>query len=404
MLIDRIKKDFPIFASQSTGQPLVYLDSAATAQKPKCVIEAEREFYETSNANIHRGVYALSQKATELYDGTREVVRKFLNAKRAEEIIFVRGTTEGINLIASSYGRSKLQKGDEILISTMEHHSNIVPWQMLAEAIGASLKVIAITDNGELDLDSFKSLLSSKTKIVSLCHVSNTLGTINPVKEIIELSHQVGAVVILDGAQAVPHLKVDVSELDCDFYVFSAHKLYGPTGVGVLYGKYELLNQMPPYQGGGDMISNVTFEKTTYQEPPHRFEAGTPNIAGVVALSAAIEYLSSLDFEQMRQDEQALLSYAVEELSKLPGIRFIGTAKDKVGVISFVLDCAHPHDIGTILDSENIAIRTGHHCTQPLMDRFKVPATARASFGVYNSTEDIDRLVQGLNKVIKVFG
>jgi len=399
----KVREDFPILSQESHGKPLVYLDSGATTQKPRDVIEVVSDYYSRDNANVHRGLYELSQRATASYEAARQNVRNFINAKRNHEIIFTRSATEAINLVATSFGEANIQAGDEIIISEMEHHSNIVPWQLLCERTGAILKVIAIDDDGVLDLAHYRQLLNSHTKLVSVIHVSNVLGTINPVKEIIEIAHKRDIPVMLDGAQAVPHMSVDVQDLDCDFYVFSSHKLYGPTGTGVLYGKTDLLDAMPPYQGGGDMISRVTFEKTEYNVLPHKFEAGTPNMAGVIGLGAAIDYLNRIGMDNIFNHEEELLSYAMDALKAIPGIRFIGTALEKVAVISFVMDCAHPHDIGTILDTEGIAIRAGHHCAMPLMERFGVPATARISFGLYNQKEDVDRLVEGLHKVKKLF-
>jgi cysteine desulfurase/selenocysteine lyase len=360
-------------------------------------------YYEHENANIHRGVHYLSEIATEEYETARKVVQQFLHAVHASEIIFVRSTTEAINLVAQTYGRTHVATGDEVLITAMEHHSNIVPWQLLCDEKGAKLRIAPINDNGELLLDEFEKLLGPRTKMVSLGHLSNALGTINPLSQIVGLAHAQGIPVLVDGAQAAPRLPVDVRELDCDFYAFSGHKSYGPTGIGILYGKLALLEKMPPYQGGGDMISSVTFEKTTYNKVPHKFEAGTPDMSGAVGLRAALEYLNSLGMENIEKHEHELLSYATEKVSAIPGIRLIGTAREKAGVLSFVMDGVHPHDIGTILDQDGIAIRTGHHCAQPLMDRFGVDATARASFGVYNTKEEIDALVRGIQKVQEVF-
>lgn len=399
----RIRKDFPILLQKVHGKPLVYLDNAATSQKPQFVINAINEYYRSENSNIHRGVHFLSEKATQDYENVRAKVQRFINASSTKEVIFTRGTTEGINLVTSSYGRKFIKAGDEVIISAMEHHSNIVPWQILCEEKGATLRIIPINDDGEIILDEYQKLLSSKTKIVSLAHVSNALGTINPIKQMIALAHRNGAVVLIDGAQAIPHLKVDVRELDCDFYAFSAHKVYGPTGVGILYGKFDLLDAMPPYQGGGDMIKSVTFEKTVYNDLPHKFEAGTPNIADGIGFGAAIDYINRLDWQAVSEYEHELLEYAMEMISGIDGVKMIGTAKEKAGVISFVLDGVHPHDIGTILDQEGIAIRTGHHCAQPVMQRFNVPATARASLGMYNTREEIDKLAAGIQKVIEVF-
>jgi cysteine desulfurase/selenocysteine lyase len=402
--VRRVREDFPILRREVNGKPLVYLDNAATAQKPQIVIDTLDRFYREENSNVHRGVHYLSQRATDEYEMARVKVQRFLNAAEPREIIFVRGTTEGINLVASSFGRSQVRAGDEVLISAMEHHSNIVPWQILCEEKGAILRVIPINDAGELLLDEFEKLLSPKTRLLALVHLSNALGTLNPVRKIIEKAHRQNVPVLLDGAQAAPHLKVDVRELDCDFYAFSGHKLYGPTGIGVLYGKAGLLEAMPPYQGGGEMISSVTFEKTTYNTIPNKFEAGTPHVAGAVGLAAAIDYLNGLDRQAVEAYEHELLSYATEAIREIPGLRIIGTAREKAGVVSFVLDGVHPHDIGTIVDQEGIAIRTGHHCAQPVMDRFGVTATARASLAFYNTKEEIDALASSLHKVKEVFG
>jgi cysteine desulfurase/selenocysteine lyase len=382
----------------------VYLDNAATSQKPRIVLEAIQHYYTSENSNVHRGVHYLSDLATRRYEEARSKVRRFINAADEQEIIFVRGTTEAINLVASTYGRKNVRPGDEILISVMEHHSNIVPWQMLCQEKQAVLRVAPINDAGELLLDEYERLLTPKTRLVAIAHVSNALGTINPVRQIIDLAHRQGVPVLLDGAQAAPHSPVNVSELDCDFYAFSGHKTYGPTGVGVLYGKARLLEEMPPYQGGGDMISSVSFEKTTYNKLPYKFEAGTPDIAGVVGLGAAIEYLSSLGMEAVSAYEQELLEYATKAISSVPGVRLVGTARRKAAVVSFLLGEVHPHDVGTILDQEGIAVRAGHHCAQPVMDRFGIPATIRASLALYNTREEIDLLVNGLKKVSEVFG
>jgi cysteine desulfurase / selenocysteine lyase len=398
-----VRDDFPILSERVNGKPLVYLDNAATTQKPRAVIDAITRYYESDNANIHRGVHQLSQRATRDYEAARQLACDFLRAASSNEIVFVRGATEGINLVAQTYGRAHVREGDEILITAMEHHSNIVPWQILRQEKGAKLRVAPINDKGELLFEEFSRLLNPRTKIVAVAHVSNALGTINPVREIIELAHRQNAIVVVDGAQAAPHLPVDVQALDCDFYAFSGHKVYGPTGIGVLYGKTALLEAMPPYQGGGDMISSVTFERTTYNKIPHKFEAGTPDIAGVIGLGAAIKYVSQLGLERIALHEQELLAYATTAVSAIPAIRLIGTAKEKAGVLSFVMDGIHPHDIGTILDQEGIAVRTGHHCAQPVMERFGIPATARASFGLYNTREEIDALVQGIHKVREVF-
>jgi cysteine desulfurase/selenocysteine lyase len=401
--VQRIREDFPALAQTVHGKPLVYLDNAATSQKPQAVIDAVSRFYSADCSNIHRGVHLLSQRATEAYEGARARVQHFINARDVREVIFVRGTTEGINLVASAYGRKQVGPGDEIVISAMEHHSNIVPWQLLCEEKGARLRVIPINDDGELLLDEYETLLGPKTKLVSVVYVSNALGTINPIERIIELAHRWNVPVLVDGAQAAPHLTVDVQALDCDFYTFSGHKAYGPTGVGVLYGKAALLEAMPPYQGGGDMIRSVTFEKTSYNSLPYKFEAGTPNIAGGIGLGAAIEYVEGVGLSTVARYEQELLAYATEALREIPGLRLIGTAVEKASVLSFVLDGVHPHDIGTILDREGIAIRTGHHCAQPVMKRFGIPATARASLAMYNTREEVEALVKGLHQVRKVF-
>ena len=401
--VQRVRRDFPILGQKIHGKPLVYLDNAATTQKPQQVLDAIVHYYSADNANVHRGVHQLSERATEAYERARAITQRFLNAARPEEIIFVRGTTDAINLVAQTYGRHHVVAGDEIIITAMEHHSNIVPWQILCEEKGARLRVVPINDRGELLLEEYEKLLGRKTRLVAVGHVSNALGTINPIRRIVELAHQRGVPVLVDGAQAAPRLKVDVQELDADFYAFSGHKIYGPTGIGVLYGKASLLNAMPPYQGGGDMISSVSFEKTLYNKLPHKFEAGTPNMAGAIGLGAALEYVSALGIENITAHEHDVLDYATKKVSALPGVRLIGTAREKTGVLSFVLESVHPHDIGTILDQEGIAIRTGHHCAQPVMLRFGVPATARASFGLYNTREEVDALVRGLNKVREVF-
>lgn len=397
------KADFPILAQTVHGKPLVFLDSAASSQKPQCVIDALVQYYQHDHANVHRGVYELSVRATAQFEKTRQRVKDFIHANDVKEIIFTRGTTEAINLVAQSYGGAYFKPGDEIIISAMEHHSNIVPWQLIAEKTGAMIKVIPITDEGELDLTAFKKLVSPKTKFVAITHASNVLGTINPVKEIIQIAHAQQIPVLLDGAQAAPHMAIDVQDLDCDFYAFSSHKMYGPTGVGILYGKKKLLDSMSPWQGGGEMITSVSFEKSTYHHTPYKFEAGTPDIANVIALSAAIDYLEKMGIDQIAAHEKNLLNYATEKLAAIPGLRLIGTAKQKVGVIAFVLDDIHPHDIGTILDHEGIAVRAGHHCAMPLMTRFNIPACVRASFGIYNSREDIDALVAGLHVVKRLF-
>jgi cysteine desulfurase/selenocysteine lyase len=399
----RYRKDFPILNQKVHGVPLVYLDNAATTQKPLSVIEAENKYYREYNANIHRGVHLLSQQATKAYEDARVKIQKFINAANSAEIIYTRGTTEGINLVAQTWGRKNVQAGDEILVSAMEHHSNIVPWQMLCEEKGAKLKVIPINDAGELLMDEFKKLVTSKTKLVAVTHVSNALGTINPIADIIQYAHSKGVLVLIDGAQSIPHIKVDVQALDCDFYAFSGHKIYAPTGIGVLYGKYKLLDAMPPYQGGGDMIASVTFEKTTYAKLPNKFEAGTPHIAGVIGLGAALDYVSAIGVEKIAAHEHELLVYGTQALSKIKEVRIIGTAAMKAGVISFTLGEIHPHDIGTILDKQGVAIRAGHHCAQPVMERFDIPATARASFGLYNVKEEIDILVTAIQKTLEVF-
>ena len=402
--VQRVRRDFPILARMVNGRPLVYLDSAASSQRPIQVIQAVDRYETQSHANVHRGVHALSQEATEAFEGARDRVRRFINARSTHEIIFVRGTTEGINLVAQSYGRSRLGKGDEILISALEHHGNIVPWQIVAEQTGATLKVAPINRRGELEFEKLEALLSERTKIVGIAHVSNALGTILPVKRVIDAAHAHGAVVIVDGAQAVPHAQVDVRSLDADFYAFSAHKLYGPTGMGVLYGRESLLDAMPPWQGGGDMIKAVTFERTTFNDLPWKFEAGTPNISGAVGLGAAIDYLEGLGIEAVAAHEHRLLEHATAELLRLPGVEIVGTAANKAAVLSFTMAGVHPHDIGTVLDSEGIAVRTGHHCAMPVMDFFQIPATARASFACYNTEEEVGKLVAALRKVREVFG
>jgi cysteine desulfurase / selenocysteine lyase len=401
--VESVRKDFPILRQQVRGKPLVYLDSAATAQKPRAVIDAIARYYLDDNANVHRGVHLLSERATEAYEGSREKVRRFINAAHAHEIVFVRGTTEAVNLVAQTYGRTQVSVGDEILVTVMEHHSNIVPWQMLCEEKGAALRVAPMDDHGQLLMGELEHLIGPRTRLVALGHVSNALGTINPVRRIVEMAHQRSVPVLLDGAQAAPHLEIDVQALGCDFYAFSGHKLFGPTGIGVLYGKSELLEQMRPWQGGGDMISSVTFEKTTYNKLPHKFEAGTPDIAGAIGLGAAIDYVSGLGLSAIAAHEHDLLSYATEALRTVPGLRLIGTAKEKASVLSFLLGDVHPHDVGTVLDREGIAIRTGHHCAQPLMRRLGIAATARASLALYNTREDVDALVAGLHKVREVF-
>jgi cysteine desulfurase/selenocysteine lyase len=401
--IKKIREDFPILKTVIRGKPLCYLDNAATTQKPQQVIDVLSDYYTSMNSNIHRGVHTLSERATAAFEEARVKVKNFINAKSEKEIIFTRGTTESINLVASSFGRSNLSEGDEILITGMEHHSNIVPWQLIAAEKNAVLKVVPITDTGELILDEFEKLISERTKIISVVYVSNSLGTINPVEKIIEIAHKHGVPVLLDAAQAVSHIPVDMQKLDCDFFAFSGHKLYGPTGIGVLYGKEKLLEQMPPFMGGGDMISKVTFTKTTYNELPFKFEAGTSNIADAIGLGAAIDYIKSIGLDSISKYEKHVLDYATDALSNVEGLRIIGTAPEKSSVISFVLKNVHPHDVGTFLDYEGIAVRTGHHCTQPLMDRFNIPATSRASFGMYNTVEEADILVKGIKKVIEAF-
>jgi cysteine desulfurase/selenocysteine lyase len=400
--VERVRGDFPILQQQSHGRPLVFLDSAASAQKPLQVIDAMSEFYRRDYANIHRGVYELSQRATEAFEGARDKVRDFLNAE-SREIVFVRGATEAINLVASTCGRERVGAGDEILITAMEHHSNIVPWQLLCEEKGAVLEVAPIDDRGELLMDEFEKRLSPRTRMVAVTHVSNALGTVNPVREIAELAHARGVPVLVDGAQAVSHTPVDVRDIDCDFYAISGHKLFGPSGVGALYGKAELLEDMPPYQGGGEMILSVTFEGSTFKEIPHKFEAGTPDIAGAVGLGAAIDYVNGVGYDGIAAHEDDLLAYGTALLEEIPGLRIIGTASEKASVLSFVLDGIHPHDVGTILDQEGIAVRTGHHCAQPVMERFGIPATTRASLALYNTRADLDALVHGIRGVQEIF-
>jgi cysteine desulfurase / selenocysteine lyase len=401
--VEKIRKDFPILHQNIHGKPLVYLDNAASTQKSLKVINALTEYYSTINANIHRGIHTLSEKATAQYELTRECVRAFINASSTEEIIFTRGTTEGINLVASTYGRKNIGENDVIIISAMEHHSNIVPWQMLAEEKGAVIKVIPIDSNGDIILEEYEKLLKGGVKIVAINHASNTLGTINPIKRVIELARKAGAVTLIDGAQATAHLDIDVQDLNADFYAFSSHKLYGPTGTGVLYGKRSLLDAMPPYQGGGEMIKEVSYEKCSYNDLPYKFEAGTPNIADTIALRAGIEYINALGKTNIRKHENKLLAYATEKLSAIEGLKIIGTSKEKLSIISFVIDGIHHQDTGIILDQEGIAIRTGHHCTQPLMGAFKISGTSRASFALYNTMEEVDRLEVGIKKVIKMF-
>ena len=400
--IEEVRRDFPVLDRQVKGNPLVYLDSGASSQKPQCVIDCLSQYYSREHANIHRGVHHLSQEATQAYEDAREKVRQFINAEHDYQCLFTRGTTESINLVASSYGRKFLEPGDEVVISTMEHHSNIVPWQMVCEERGASVKVVPINQAGELDMEAYAALLGPKTKMVALVHVSNSLGTINPVEEIIDLAHRQDIPVLLDGAQAVPHMPIDVQDLDVDFYAFSAHKVFGPTGVGILYGRESLLNAMPPYQGGGDMIERVTFEKTTYNTLPHKFEAGTPNIADGIAFGAAIDYLGQFDPAEIQAHEQDILQYATEKLLAIDGLVIVGTAAHKASVISFNLEGAHPFDVGTILDQLGIAVRTGHHCCQPLMDFYGIPGTVRASFAMYNNRQDVDALVSGVERAARM--
>jgi cysteine desulfurase/selenocysteine lyase len=401
--VERLRVDFPILKRKVHEKPLVYLDNAATSQKPREVIETLRKYYSMENSNVHRGVHALSEQATAAFESARTIVQRFLNAREDREIVFVRGTTEGINLVAGSYGRASVKEGDEVIISWMEHHSNIVPWQMLCQEKGAVLRVAPINDRGELEMEAYEKLLGPRTKLVAITHVSNALGTINPIKEVVRMAHQQGVPVLVDGAQAVAHSPVDVQDLDCDFYVFSGHKVFGPTGIGVLYGKAKHLEAMPPYHGGGEMIKSVTFEKTIYKDPPHKFEAGTPDIAGAIGLGAALSYVQRVGLERIAHYEKGLLGYATEALSSVEGLRLIGTAREKTGVLSFVMGDIHPHDIGTVLDHEGIAIRAGHHCAQPVMQRFGIAATARASLAFYNTKEEIDALVRALDKVIEVF-
>ena len=400
--VEKIRRDFPILSREVNGKPLVYFDNAATSQKPQCVIDALVRYYSEYNSNVHRGVHFLSEKATEEYENSRKKIQKFINAEESSEIIFVRGTTEGINLVAYSYVNTFLKEGDEIIISQMEHHSNIVPWQILRDNKGIVLKIIPVNDRGELRMDEFEKLITEKTKFVSVVHISNSLGTINPVKEIIEISHRHNIPVLIDGAQSVPHTKIDVQDLNCDFFAFSGHKMYGPTGIGVLYAKKKYLEIMPPYQGGGDMIKTVTFEKTIYNDLPHKFEAGTPNIADTIGLGAAIDYINETGYENISYHENELLKYGTEKLTEFPEIRIIGTAKHKASVISFLIGDIHPYDAGVILDKLGIAVRTGVHCTQPIIDYYKLPGTVRASFCFYNTKQEIDILVEGVKKVIKM--
>lgn len=402
--VERVRRDFPILGQKVHGKPLVYLDSAATAQKPQAVLDALSRYYAQDNANVHRGVHTLSERATKAYEEARGKVRRLLGAERDAEVIFVRGTTEAINLVAQTFGRQRVRAGDEVLITAMEHHSNIVPWQMLCEQQGATLRVAPIDDRGALQLDALEGLLGPKTRLLALPHISNALGTLNPVKELVARAHAKGVPVLVDGAQAAPHLAVDVRALGCDFYTLSGHKLFGPTGIGALYAKLEHLEAMPPYQGGGDMIASVTFQKTTYAKPPAKFEAGTPDIAGAIGLGAAIDYVTALGLEAIQRYEHGLLEYGTKALSQVPGLRLVGTAPQKAGILSFMLGDIHPHDVGTILDREGIAVRTGHHCAQPVMERFGIPATVRASLAFYNTREEIDALVRGLGKVQELFG
>jgi cysteine desulfurase/selenocysteine lyase len=398
--VETLRKQFPVLHQQVNGRELVYFDNAATSQKPLTVINALIDYYQGYNANIHRGIHTLAEKATRAYEDTREVAKNFINARSVQEIVFTRGVTEGINLVASSFGRTFINEGDEIVISGLEHHSNIVPWQFVRDERKATLKVIPVTNDGQIDLDAYKKLLSKKTKIVSINHASNSLGTINPIKEIIRLAHEAGALVLIDGAQAGAHLAIDVQELDCDFYAVSSHKMYGPTGTGFLYGKKEILEKMPPYHGGGEMIKEVTFEKTTYNDLPYKFEAGTPNIGDVVAFKSAMEFILSLGRDAIGAHEHELLAYATSRIASLKGVKLVGTAPEKVSVLSFTVDGIHPFDIGQMLDARGIAVRTGHHCTQPLMDHFGIEGTVRASFAVYNTKKEIDQLVEGLERII----
>lgn len=401
--IERIRYDFPTLQQLSRGKPLTYLDSAASSHKPRAVIDAVAGFYRHDNANVHRGVHELSQRATEAFEGSRRSVQRFIGARSHREVVFTRGTTEAINLVANAWGRANLREGDEIVLTWLEHHSNIVPWQLIAEATGAVIRVVPIDDRGDLDIEAYGELLGPRTRIVAVGHVSNALGTVNPVRQMIRMAHDVGALVLIDGAQAVPHLRLDVADLGADFYAFSGHKLYGPTGIGILYGRLELLEAMPPWQGGGDMIRTVSFEGTRYAPPPSKFEAGTPHIAGAIGLGAAVRYLRGLDLAQAERHEAHILAYGTRLLEAIPGVRIVGKARHKVAVLSFVVEGIHPHDLGTALDVEGIAVRTGHHCAQPAMQRLGVFATTRASLGLYNSCEDLDRLAEGLRKAIEVF-
>ena len=402
--IAEIRSQFPILDVEVNGKPLIYLDTAATSQKPQVVIDALVDYYQRSNANVHRGVHTLSQLATDIYEDTRSKAQAFINARDARELIYVRGTTEAINLVASTYGRANVGDGDDVIITAMEHHSNIVPWQILCDERGANLKVIPMNDDGDLLIDEYEKLLGPRTKIVSVVHQANSLGTVNPVKQIVEMAHAHGAVTLVDGAQSAPHLPVDVQDLDCDFYAFSGHKLYGPTGIGLLYGKYDLLNEMPPYQAGGEMIASVTFEKTIYADLPAKFEAGTPHIAGAAGLGVAIDWVREVGIERIAAHEQTLVEYTTKRLNEIDGLTIIGNPKHRAGLVTFVIDGVHPHDVGTVLDSQGIAIRAGHHCAQPVMAHFGVPATVRASFGVYNTTDEIDKLYDGVQQVFEVFG
>ena len=400
---EKIRADFPLLQQSVNGHPLVYLDNGATSQKPQAVIDALVRYYTTENANVHRGVHTLSQQATDDYEAARAKIRQLLNAAHDHEIIFTRGTTESINLVAQSYGRQYIGPGDEIIISNMEHHSNIVPWQMLCQEKNATLRIVPINDTGELLMDEYERMLSPRTKLVAITHVSNALGTIQPAAQIVALARAHGALTLLDGAQAIPHLPIDVQQLDCDFYAFSGHKLYGPTGTGILYGKAELLDNMPPVYGGGEMIKSVTFEHTTYNDLPYKFEAGTPNIAGAIGLGAAVDYLQTIGYDAIADHEHQLLQYGTQALQSIGGLRIIGDSPHKAGILSFVIDHIHPHDIGTILDAEGIAIRTGHHCAQPLMQRFQIPATARASLAIYNTKADLDALARAIDRAIEIF-
>lgn len=397
-----IRRQFPVLSREIKGKPLIYFDNAATSQKPQSVIDELVNYYSGYNANIHRGIHTLAEEATLAFENTRDAVQQFIHAESREEVVFTRGTTEGINLVAYTWGRQNIKAGDEIIISTMEHHSNIVPWQILCEEKGASLKIVPISNEGELLMEQYDKLLNTKTKLVSVVHASNALGTVNPIKQIVAAAHRAGAVVLVDGAQSTVHLDIDVQEMDCDFFVFSSHKLYGPTGVGILYGKKHLLESMPPFLGGGEMIKEVRFERTTYNDLPYKYEAGTPNIADVVAFKTALDFIEQTGKEKIRRHEQELLNYSTEQLSQIPGVRIIGKAKEKLSVVSFVINGMHPQDIGILLDNKGIAVRTGHHCAQPLMNRFGITGTVRASFAVYNTLEEIDELVIGLQKTIKM--